>query len=32
LGTSRLAGQMYDIPKLKQLYDNDLRILRGVNR
>lgn len=30
LGTSRLAGQMYDVPKLKQLYDNDLRILKSV--
>jgi phenylalanyl-tRNA synthetase alpha chain len=32
LGTSRLAGQMYEIPKLKQLYENDLRVLKGVNR
>lgn len=30
LGTSRLAGQMYEVPKLKQLYDNDLRILKNV--
>ena len=30
LGTSRLAGQLFDVPKLKQLYDNDLRILAGV--
>ena len=32
LGTSRLAGQLYDIPKLKTLYDNDLRILSKVAR
>lgn len=30
IGTSRLAGQMYEVPKLKSLYDNDLRILRSV--
>ena len=30
LGTSRLASQMFDVPKLKMLYDNDLRILRAV--
>jgi phenylalanyl-tRNA synthetase alpha chain len=30
LGTSRLASQMYNIPKLKMIYDNDLRLLRGI--
>ncbi len=30
IGTSRLAGQMYEVPKLKSLYDNDLRILKNV--
>lgn len=30
LGTSRLASQMFDVPKLKTLYDNDLRVLRQV--
>lgn len=30
LGTSRLAGQMYNIPKLKMVYDNDLRILKSI--
>lgn len=30
MGTSRLAGQLFDVPKLKSLYDNDLRILRNV--
>jgi phenylalanyl-tRNA synthetase alpha chain len=32
LGTSRLAGQLFDIPKLKTLYDNDLRVLSKVAR
>lgn len=30
IGTSRLAGQMFEVPKLKSLYDNDLRILKSV--
>lgn len=30
LGTSRLAAQMCSIPKLKMVYDNDLRILKGL--
>ena len=30
LGTSRLAGQFFEVPKLKSLYDNDLRILTAV--
>ena len=30
LGTSRLASQMCNIPKLKMVYDNDLRILKNV--
>ena len=30
LGTSRLAAQMCNIPKLKMVYDNDLRILKGL--
>lgn len=30
LGTSRLAGQMFNIPRLKMLYENDLRILKKV--
>lgn len=30
LGTSRLAAQMCNIPKLKMVYDNDLRVLKGL--
>lgn len=30
LGTSRLASQLCDVPKLKMLYDNDLRILQSI--
>jgi phenylalanyl-tRNA synthetase alpha chain len=30
LGTARLAGQMFQLPRLKMLYENDLRILKGV--
>lgn len=30
LGTSRLAAQVTNIPKLKMVYENDLRILRGL--
>lgn len=30
LGTSRLASQMFNIPKLKMMYDNDLRLLKGI--
>jgi phenylalanyl-tRNA synthetase alpha chain len=29
LGTARLAGQMFQLPRLKMLYENDLRILKG---
>jgi phenylalanyl-tRNA synthetase alpha chain len=28
MGTSRLAGQMFNLPKLKMMYENDLRILK----
>lgn len=30
LGTSRLAAQMYDMPHLRAVYENDLRILKEV--
>lgn len=30
LGTARLAGQFFNIPKLKTIYENDLRILREM--
>jgi phenylalanyl-tRNA synthetase alpha chain len=28
LGSSRLAGQMYNMPHLRAVYENDLRILK----
>ena len=31
LGTSRLAAQFYQAPNLKTIYDNDLRILKGLS-
>ena len=30
LGSSRLASQLTDVPKLKMLYDNDIRVLRAA--
>lgn len=30
LGTARLAGQFFNVPKLKTIYENDLRILREM--
>jgi phenylalanyl-tRNA synthetase alpha chain len=30
LGSSRLAGQMYNLPHLRAVYENDLRILKKV--
>lgn len=30
LGTSRLAGQVYNFPHLKSVYDNDLRVLKEI--
>ncbi len=30
LGTSRLAAEMFGVPTLKTLYENDLRILKGL--
>ena len=30
LGTSRLAGQMYNLPHLRAVYENDLRVLKEI--
>jgi phenylalanyl-tRNA synthetase alpha chain len=30
LGTSRLAGQLYNFPHLRSVYDNDLRVLKEI--
>jgi len=30
LGTSRLAGQMYNFPHLRSVYENDLRVLKEI--
>jgi phenylalanyl-tRNA synthetase alpha chain len=30
LGTSRLAGQVYQFPHLRSVYDNDLRVLKEL--
>jgi len=30
LGTSRLAGQLYNFPHLRSVYENDLRILKEI--
>ena len=30
LGTSRLAGQVYEFPHLRSVYDNDLRVLKEL--
>jgi len=30
LGTSRLAGQLYNLPHLRAVYENDLRILKEI--
>jgi phenylalanyl-tRNA synthetase alpha chain len=30
LGSSRLVGQFYQVPTLKMIYENDLRVLKGL--
>jgi phenylalanyl-tRNA synthetase alpha chain len=30
LGTSRLAGQLYNFPHLRSVYENDLRVLKEI--
>ena len=30
LGTSRLAGQLYNFPHLRSVYENDLRVLTEI--
>ncbi len=30
LGTSRLAGQLYNFPHMSSVYENDLRVLKEI--